>query len=479
MGRHLFLALTAGVMLAVGIAADMQEQRRVQVEWESDERLWQGVVVEPSRSTAKTWRTAVVTGSGGGCRRVMLSVLKTAMPQRLRVGDAIEFRCEIRRPYNYLPSGAKADTLTFDYAKWLQRQGFSGQGFVPREVRMLGSSERRQIVQSLPLLDRLRISASSMRERLLGAYGALPLSTDEGAVLAAITLGDKSRVSKEVRERFSLSGASHVLALSGLHLSILVSFLLLLLYPLRLRRWSKWLMAVVCLSVAWAFVMLTGCSVSIVRSALMLSLMLLLGMRGEGFASLNNVVVAAFLILCVSPRSLMDVGFQMSFLAVFFIIYFMPYYQELLPWYCPQWKRRLFDFLYVTVIAQLATVPVVACVFGRLPLMFLLTNMLVIPCAYLLLLGALLFFALSWWPAVSAALGSMLGAVLTAMMSGLEWIAALPFASVEVRLAPLAALCLYPLLFTAIAWIVFRRRAYAYWSLFLLGAAVTCQLWMV
>ena len=209
----------------------------------------------------------------------------------------------------------------------------------------------------------------------------------------------------------------------------------------------------------------------------MLSLMLLLGMRGEGFASLNNVVMTAFLILCISPRSLMDVGFQLSFLAVFFIIYFMPYYQERLPWYYPRWKRRLLDFLYVTVIAQLATVPVVACVFGRLPLVFLLTNVLVIPCAYLLLLGALLFFVLSWWPVVSVAVGAMLSGVLIAMMRGLEWIAALPFASVNVHLVPMATLCIYPLIFTLFAWLRFRRRIYAWWTFLLLGCAVSWQMW--
>ena len=238
-------------------------------------------------------------------------------------------------------------------------------------------------------------------------------------------------------------------------------------------------MTAVTILLVWGFVVLTGCSVSIVRSALMLTLMLLLAMRGEGFASLANVVTAAFVILCVSPRSLMDRGFQMSFLAVFFIVYFLPYYREWAEQRCPYRWRWLTDFLYITVIAQVATAPLAACIFGRVPLLFLLTNVLVIPCAYVLLVGALLFFLLSWWGVAAAALGWLLSHTVAFMTSSLEWMASLPLASVEVCPSPLVTLFLYPLIFTLFAWLSFHRRIYLWWTVLLVGIVVSCLLWGV
>ena len=473
----LFLSLASVAMMLLGLSLDLSEQQRTKVDWSSGKHLWCGVVTEPSHATQKTWRTAVMIGDDDSHRKVMLSIMKGVLEKMPQAGDVLEFRGKISRPYNFSPKNKKEKASGFDYAKWIERQGFSGQGFVAREARLVKDSVAQQLVAQLPWWNRLRIQAFSLRDRLAGKYKQLQLETEDAAVLAALTLGDKSQVTNEVRKPFTLTGASHVLALSGLHLSILVAFLLLLLRPMRLRHWSKWLMTVVTILLVWGFVVLTGCSVSIVRSALMLTLMLLLAMRGEGFASLNNVVVAAFVILCVSPRSLMDIGFQMSFLAVFFIIYFLPYYREWAEQHCPYRWRWLTDFLYITVIAQVATAPLAACIFGRVPLLFLLTNVLVIPCAYVLLVGALLFFLLSWWGVAAAALGWLLSHTVTFMTSSLEWMASLPLASVEVRPSPLATLFLYPLIFVLFAWLWFHRRIYLWWTVLMVGTVASCLLW--
>lgn len=474
--RSVFKGLAVVLMLLVGFATDVMQREGNRTVWPEGMRQWRGVVIENQRSTAKTWRVSLIVEKDGSARKVMLSILKTALVRPLQTGECVEFDAEIKKPYNYFASNGQDSTYIFDYAKWLERQGYAGQGFAPRRVSIDSSAEGTRLMGMLPWWQRVRIYAQTLRSRLLQQYDKLGLAKTDAAVLAALTLGEKSGISKETRQAFSVSGASHVLALSGLHLSILVTFLLFLLYPLRARRWGMWVIALVCISLTWAFVLLTGCSVSIVRSALMLTLMLLLGMRGEGFASLNNVVVAAFVILCVSPQSLIDVGFQMSFLAVFFIIYFLPYYHEGIGWRIPRWSNRIADFLYVTLIAQLATAPLAACVFGRFPLMFIATNVLVIPCAYILLIGAVLFFSLSWWSVGASAVGWLLGQVVGLLTGGVEKIADLPLSSVAVQLSPLTTLCTYPLIFTFFAWMRFRRHIYAYWSLLFLGLAVSFQL---
>lgn len=473
---RLLVVFAVVLMVMIGMASDIMHYEFNRVEWPEGKREWKGIVNEVAQPTAKTWRVSVIVYHEGRARKVMLSVMQKVLPMPPQPGEAFGFYGTIVKPYNFYPK--KDDSRnSFDYARWLKRQGYSGQAFVAGDVLSVAAAEAEVIKEQLPLWQKLRISALKRRSKLVHLYGHLDLATDDAAVLAAITLGDRSAITKTVKERYSLSGASHVLALSGLHLSILVTFLLLLLRPLQMRKWSRWLMVLLCIGLTWAFVMLTGCSVSIVRSALMLSFFLLLGLRGEGISSVNNVVLAAFVVLLVSPQSLMDVGFQLSFLAVFFIIYFFPYFKESLWLRVPRWSRSLLNFLYVTIVAQLATAPVVACVFGRLPLLFLLTNLLVIPCAYVLLIGAVCFFIFSWWPAVATAIGWVLARSVELMNNGLAHIASLPGASVEVHLSPLAALGLYLLIFTVFAWLYFRRRIYAWWTILFAGCVISYQLW--
>ncbi|MBQ7742971.1 MAG: ComEC/Rec2 family competence protein [Bacteroidaceae bacterium] len=474
---RLFLFFVAVLMVMIGMFSDIMRYEHNRTEWPSERREWRGVVNDVAQTTAKTWRVSVVVSDGSLHRKVMLSILQGAMPAPPKVGEALSFYGTIEQPHNFEPKGRDKQSSSFDYARWLRRQGYSGQAFVPSDVRVLTADEAQAMRARLPLWQRLRVRALTLRSKLLRQYSRLNLATDDAAVLAALTLGDKSAVTKDTRENYSLSGASHVLALSGLHLSILASLVFLLLSPLRMRRLGQWISAIVMLALVWGFVFLTGCSISIVRSALMLSFVLILGFRGEGMSSVNNVVMAAFVVLLLSPQSLMDVGFQLSFLAVFFLIYFLPYFKESLMRRAPRWSRGLLGFLYVTIVAQLATAPVVACVFGRVPLLFLVTNLLVIPCAYVLLIGAVCYFVLSWWPAVAVAIGWVLARTVELMNGGLAHIASLPGASVEVHLSPLATLFIYPLMFTVFAWLYFRRRIYGWYTLLFAGCVISCQLW--
>ena len=499
-----FNLLLPALMFFIGASSALIHHVNNQTSWPSGIHQWTAVVADAPRPTAKTYRIPLIISRGheGPHRKVMLSVMKSALPVPPNVGDALVFNAQIREPYNYT-SDRHISTVNrqFDYAKWLGRQGFQGQAFVYSQVQALCDHESNALVAALPWWDRLRIWALQKRSILVKKYYANVSGKDgrniggsegdqEAAVLAALTLGDRSGLRTDVREIFARTGASHVLALSGLHLGILATLLMMLLWPLggiaatRQRcHWHRYLPFVICASLLWSFVLLTGCSVSVVRSALMITLTFLLALRGEGFASLNNVIVAATLILCVSPLALMDVGFQLSFLSVFFIIWLFPYYQERFlgsrSSRLPRVRQWALNFLYITVVAQLATAPIVACVFGRLPLLFLLTNLLVIPCAYVLLTGALVFFALSWCAAAASAIGWLLSRTTKLMLGSLEWISSLPLSSVEVSVSPLSALMMYPLILAGFAWLIAHQRIYGYSFFILLGIVVSLLGWGV
>jgi competence protein ComEC len=221
-----------------------------------------------------------------------------------------------------------------------------------------------------------------------------------------MTLGDKSAMTRELRDVYAVSGASHVLALSGLHLGIIYMLLSLLIVGRRLRYV---ILPVVVLAI-WAFVLLTGLPVSVVRAAVMISLYALLSLIHRGHFSLNALSLAALLILTVSPDSLWDVGFQLSFAAMVAILTVQPLLAR------PVSETYLFDrpvlrwlwgIVTVSVAAQIGTAPLIAYYFGRLPLYFLLTNLLVIPAATVIIwlvpvallqpvAGVLLLKCVSW-----------------------------------------------------------------------------------
>lgn len=476
-GRMIVGTVLFGCMMLTGSGADLISRSNETARWPAGVQEWRGVVMEQPRSTRKTWALTIRLDSAGHGRKVQISLLKDSVGHPPHVGDAISFSASINRPHNIQSRTSAGSGSSFDYARYLYRHGYTGMALLFENPQVLPPATADSLISRLPWSKRLAVRANRLRAQMVKRYSMTGLEGDEAAVLAALTLGERSGVSRNTRDVFSQTGASHILALSGLHLGILVSILMLLLRPMRLSRKSQWLSVALCIGLVWAFVVLTGGSVSIVRSALMLTLMLLFSMRGEGFASLNNVVMAALLILIMSPRSLMDVGFQLSFLSVFFIIYFMPYYREWADKISNGLWRGVADFVYVSVVAQLATAPVVASMFGRVPLYFLLTNMIVIPCAYLLLAGAVAFFLLGWWGAVATLIARFLALITLFMTNSLQWIASLPLSGITVRLPALACWLIYPLMFTLFALALLRRPRYLLWSALFFGLFLTAFIW--
>ena len=261
------------------------------------------------------------------------------------------------------------------------------------------------------------------RSLLLERLETAGLSDDRYAVVAAMALGDRSALTKELKETYSKTGASHVLALSGLHLGIIYALLSMLVVG---RRWQMITQVATVLSI-WAFVFLTGMSASVVRSAIMLTVYALLALGHRQKMSVNTLAFTAIVMLLVTPKALFDVGFQMSFMAVFSILLFVPLFyrpfsaEYLMTHRAVSW---LWGMVAVSVAAQIGVAPLIAYYFGRFSCYFLLTNFIVIPAATLILylaLGTLLI------PSLGVVLASMVGLLNTTLL----YIATIPGATIE------------------------------------------------
>ena len=353
---------------------------------------------------------------------------------RLGIGSGIEalsvFTVPGQRKDSKLPVQRKAATASerrFDYSRYLQTQGFRAQTFVYASDMKL-----KQIsATSIPVWHRLRLHLLAFRQRLIAQFSRGDVSGASLAVISALTLGDKRMIDRHVRTVYSVSGASHVLALSGLHIAIIYTLLMLLLDGRRLFR-LRIAARLLAIATVWWYVMIVGLPVSAVRSALMLSVCSVVAVANRESLSLDHLALAAF---------------QMSFIAVASILLFVPQMERLL-FRSPIWQRQpmrwVSGMVTVSLAAQLGVSPLTAYYFGRFSCYFLLTNFIAIPMAMLLLYGALAMFLLSWQPVVSGLLAYGLGSAAQLLNDALALISGLPMASIEnIAISPWQVVAVY------------------------------------
>ncbi len=340
------------VLLGWLLTARQKESLRVQ--WPEEEVKYEAVVLSEPQEKPKTMAVDIMLVKSG--QKLKGYFYKDERSRGLRIGDGLSIQSRIRI------------------------HGFTGSTFVSswkwQKVRVS--------LEGLSRLERTKLYFLRLRTRLLKRLAVDESSGNQYAVVAAMALGDKSALTKELKEVYAVTGASHVLALSGLHLGIIYTLLSLLIIG---RRWQmvSQMLIVLCI---WAFVFLVGMSTSVVRSATMLTVYALLSLGYRDKMTVNTLAFTAIVMLMVHPLSLYDVGFQMSFMAVLAILVFMPLLEGLFPTeylLTHQSVRWLWSMVAVSVSAQIGVAPLIAYYFGRFSTFFLLTNFIVIPAATLIL----------------------------------------------------------------------------------------------
>lgn len=220
----------------------------------------------------------------------------------------------------------------------------------------------------------LQERAHNVQEHMVGKLDKLHLNDNEKSILATITVNYRKAMRREVRHQFSATGVAHLLSVSGFHVGIVAALLSVLFSVFPKRTVFRWLRFILILLLVWAFAYIAGLSAASVRAALMFSVYVV----GEQFQyrrdRYNTLVAAAFCMLVYNPFYLFDIGFQLSFIAVFFILYLQPRFYNLIevrnPLIAMPW-----GVLCVTVAAQIGTVFLCAFYFGEVSTVFLFTNL--------------------------------------------------------------------------------------------------------
>lgn len=411
---------------------------------------------EPIRRGKVVQFEGIVAGTGGdaGCcgasrhlegRRLRVSLLRDTITRRyesLHIGQSIIADVDISPLKDWHRMNGN-----FDYIRWQTMRGIVGRGFIG-----IGKWEFSDDgFSALGFWEKVKLQALVWRESLLERIKGAGLSGDEYAVLTAMALGNKSALTSELREEYSMSGVSHILALSGMHLSII--YMLLTYFMPRRNVWNRLLV----LGMLWGYVIFVGMPLSVVRAASMLTIWEVVWLMDRDQKQLNVWGTALAVMLMANPESFWDVGFQMSFMAVFGIIVCQPLSDKLIPvslmrikrvdeqemflWNRVRYRslRCLWYTACVSVSAQLGTVPLSAYYFGRVSVYFLFANFVVIPCATVIISGAFLLTAIiiinmvagGGLPIAAVAVAAILSAIITAQNSILSFIAWLPGSSIE------------------------------------------------
>lgn len=306
--------------------------------------------------------------------------------------------------------------------------------------------------QQLSYPTRAKINTERYKSKIESKLFSLHVKQQDYAVIAAMALGDKSALDSNTRNSYSISGASHILAVSGLHVGIIFQLFIFLLGG---RKYSFYTIALSLISI-WTYVFLIGLPASAVRAAIMLSAYSLsLAFHRTGLP-LNTLAAAYIFMLFISPLYLFELSFQLSFLAVASILLFFPPLYSLLT-IRSRFVRWAWGLLCVSLAAQIGTLPVIVYYFGRISCYSLLTNYIAIPSATLILyLGAalILFSPLTLLSSVSPVvtpLISLTAKILTSITqflnTAIRLISMLPGASIEnVRISLPLVIGLYALI---------------------------------
>lgn len=327
---------------------------------------------------------------------------------------------------------------------------------------LLASSPTDTIETSPSMTQRAQANALELRNQLVNTLSDKGLGQQELAIVSAMTLGDKSLIDKDLKNDYSRSGASHVLALSGLHLGIIyfVFSFMTARWRRRYHHWSRPVSEGLILITMWSYVVLVGMSPSVVRAAIMMTVYSLLSLQNRNRSSLNALAFTAIIMLVADPMILFNISFQLSFVAVAFILLYQGRIYSLIPSSTHPIVKWCWRFLSVSLAAQLGVAPLTAYYFHQIPSYFLLSSLVVMVFTPLIIYLSLLFFLLMWLPVVQSWLVVPLSWLVHIQNTCLQGVSSLSGSTIVTpSLHPLQVCLIYIIIFAVDA-MIYRFRLY-------------------
>ncbi len=263
--------------------------------------------------------------------------------------------------------------------------------------------------------------AFGIREKITTALKSAQIGEKELSIIQALLLGQRTEVSAETTTDYINAGAIHILAVSGLHIGILLIILQFLTAPIKQVRHGQIIQFSLILTFLWGYALIAGFSPSIVRAVCMFSFLAFAMCLNRPTNTFNILALSLFFILLVAPMFLFQVGFQMSYMAVFAILWIYPMLQK---FWSPNnlLLKKLWQLMSVSIAAQLGVLPIALYYFHQFPGLFFLSNLAIVPFLAFILGMGIIVIVLAVTNLLPTALAYFYNNLITLLNSVVGWI---------------------------------------------------------
>nr|WP_298997302.1 ComEC/Rec2 family competence protein [uncultured Allomuricauda sp.] len=294
--------------------------------------------------------------------KLILNIAKESLLKPFQVDDEVVLLAkldELQSPLN---------PHQFDYKDYLKKQGIHHKITIAPEAVL----QRKKSNHSLYGM------AMKTRETIIKNLSREKFGKNEFGVIQALLVGKRDDISEETYTNYKDAGAVHILAVSGLHVGILLWLFQFLFRPLTYLPKGETIRLVCVVLLLWGYAFLAGLSPSVVRAVTMFSFLAYAQFLNRPTNSFNIIALSMFFILLMNPLVLFQVGFQMSYAAVFAIVWIYPKLQRF--WFPDHFLvRKTWQLFSVSLAAQLGVLPISLFYFHQFPVLFFVSNLLIIP----------------------------------------------------------------------------------------------------
>lgn len=346
--------------------------------------------------------------------RLLLSVPKDSINKLFHPGDSFiiaDTPALIAKPLN---------PYQFDYAAYMENQGIFHQLKLKNNYTQVGT------------VTNFDYYLGRLRDKLTYSFAIHHFSPQVQNTINALLLGQRQDMDAITNNDYKNAGVLHILAISGLHFSVLFYLLTILFKPIsRLNRHGRLLRLIGILGIIWGFAFITGLSASVVRSVVMFTVISIGQYLNRDTNIYNSLAISMLVLLVANPYFIFDAGFQLSYLAVFAIVALQPFYKQ---FKLSKYRNINYfsDTALVSLAAQIGVLPLSLYYFNQFPLLFLIANLVVIPLSNIILVLGLLVLLLNFISTDAALFaGKLLGFLIEIMNGFIRWVAS--FESLVIR----------------------------------------------
>ena len=338
----------------------------------------------------------------------------------------------------------------FDYKDYLYKKGVTHQVYLKSDAWLSMNYNKANPIYKFSYY---------IRDFLLYTMSSLGIQGEEYAVSAAILLGYDESLPYDLRHKYVAAGAMHILCVSGLHVGVIFmvfSYMLIFLDDRKsLQRIIKQFFLLVLI---WFYALLAGLAPSILRATIMLSFVIIGNIINRKGFLLNSLAASAFILLCIEPANLFDIGFLLSYVAVVGIVVMQNPIKRIVDSKY-MLVNKIWEVTSVTVAAQIATAPFTIYYFHQFPIYFWLSNLFMTPISSIVIIGGMIMLLLSFIPYLNCIIAWFVSKMIFVMNFGVSWIESLPYSIVKgLYIDKLQFIVLLLLLLSLLLWVELRAK---------------------